>query len=289
MLYYILETFRSIRKSKLASTITTLSITLAILATSISILLLVLSDIIDSELKERVQVDIFLTNNIEQSQIDKLKKELSSEEGISDVKFISSEEAQKIFIKETGEDFSSVLDINPLPSSFKVNFDKDFITEAKLNTFITKYNSNEYIDEIIYDYSTVISILNFVNSSRIVIFSLSFLLILFAVYLVYSTNRLQIQNKIAQLNTMKLVGATIQTIRVPMYLSGFIFGILGSIICLIVLFAAIQFAQSIYISFNFGKYLYLTCGIVVILGLFFGFIGSYISSRSVTLKIERLK
>lgn len=288
-LYYITETYRAVKQSKLASVITTLSITLAVLAASLSILLVVLSDIIDRELKERVQVDIFLKDNIDSERIASLKKELETEEGVNYVEFISSDKAEEMFIKETGEEFSSILDINPLPSSFKINFNKNLASEQMLDNFIDKYESNEYVDEIIYDYSTVISVLNFVNSSRIIIFSIALLLIVFAVYLVYSTNKLQIQNKLAQLNTMKLVGATLSTIKIPLYLSGVVFGLLGGFICITIFYLLMNFAQSLHINFNFAKYFYFALIMIIILGLIFGLSGSFISSRSVTLKIDKLK
>ena len=69
IIFYISETLRSIRHSKLASFITIISLVIAILATSMSITLLLLSSKIDDELKERVELDIFLLKETNQKEV----------------------------------------------------------------------------------------------------------------------------------------------------------------------------------------------------------------------------
>jgi cell division transport system permease protein len=122
LIFYLTETLRSIRQSKLASFITIVSLSIAIIATNTSVALVLLSNKIDDELKERVELDIFLNTGTHQNDIVRFGNELKSDDRIQTVEYISKEKAESNFIKETGEDFKSILDANPLPASYRVKF-----------------------------------------------------------------------------------------------------------------------------------------------------------------------
>ena len=288
-IFYITEAFRSILHSKLASFITVISISIAILATNSSVILILLSNKIDDELKERVEVDIFLYSDVEQSQINNIGRKLRNDNRLQSVRFISKTDAERSFIEETGEDFKSILEANPLPPSFRVNFNSEKVERKTIEDFVAEMKNEKMVDDVVYDYSTIISLINFINSSRYIIFSISFVFIILAVYLVYSTNRLPMQQKSERFNTMKLVGAKLSTLKIPIYITGFLFGLIGAIISLLVMILLTGIIQKFYYNFNFLNYIYIATLIIAILGLFFGLLGSYISSRSINLKIKKLK
>ena len=205
------------------------------------------------------------------------------------VKFISKEQAETNFIKETGEDFKSILEANPLPPSYKVKFKSENVAENSIQNFVKEIEKNKIVDEVIYDYSTIISLINFINSSKYIIFTLSFIFVFLAIYLVYSTNKLQIQNKIEKYNTMKLVGAKLSTLKIPIYLTGFLFGIAAAVISITLIFGLTQFIQRFYYNFNFLNYIYFGTFIILISGIFYGMLGSLITSRSINLKVNKVK
>lgn len=289
IIFYLTETFRSIKQSKLASFITILSLVIAILSTNMSVALLLLSNKIDSELKERVELDIFLNRDVTQKESLAFGKQLQNDSRLQYVKYVSKEEAEKNFIRETGEDFKSILDANPLPPSYKVKFKSASVAESTIQTFVQEIEQSRLVDEVIYDYSTIISLINFINSSKYIIFSVSFIFVLLAIYLVYSTNKLQIQHKIEKYNTMKLVGAKLSTLKIPIYLTGLIFSVFASVMSLIFLLGLTEFIQKFYYNFNFLNYIYFGTFTILISGMFYGILGSLITSRSITLKVNKLK
>lgn len=289
ILFYFTETLRSIRQSKLASFITIVSLSIAIIATNTSVALLLLSNKIDDELKERVELDIFLYNDIQQDDIVRFGNELRSDDRIQTVEYISKEKAETNFIKETGEDFKSILEANPLPASYRVKFKSQNVDEATIEKFVSDIEKKSFVDEVIYDYSTIIALINFINSSKYIIFTISLVFVLLAVYLVYSTNKLQLQNKIEKFNTMKLVGAKLSTLKIPIYLTGLIFGIVAAVISITLMFAFVEFVQRFYYNFNFLNYIYFGTLTIIISGLFYGILGSLITSRGITLKVNKLK
>lgn len=289
ILFYLSEAFRSIKQSKLASFITIVSLAIAILATNTSVLLLLLSNKIDSELKERVELDIFLKKELSQSEIDSFGSQLKKDQRLQYVRFISKEQAEKNFVEETGEDFKSILEANPLPSSYKVKFKSEVVAENAIQKFVTEIEKNKVVDEVIYDYSTIISLINFINSSKYIIFGISFVFVLLAIYLVYSTNKLQIEHKLDKYNTMKLVGAKVSTLKIPIYLTGIFFGIIAGVISVTFILGIGEFIQRFYYNFNFLNYIYFGTLIILFSGIIYGILGSMITSRGITLKINKLK
>ena len=287
--FYISEAIRSILQSKLASFITVVSLAIAILAANSSIALVLLSNRIDDELKERVEVDIFLNSDIAESDISTVRENLENDNRVQSIQYFSKEEAKAKFIEETGEDFVSILDANPLPSSFRVKFKSERVSKSNIDSFVSDIEKNVFVDEVVYDYSTIISLINFINSSRLMVFAISIVLVILAIYLVYSTNKLQIQNKAEIFNTMKLVGSTLRTLKVPIYITGLVFGLFSALVSFGVLYIIVQLFQKFYYNFNFLNYIYITTFVTVSLGLFFGVLGSYISSRNISLKVKKLK
>jgi cell division transport system permease protein len=289
LIFYLTETLRSIRQSKLASFITIVSLSIAIIATNTSVALVLLSNKIDDELKERVELDIFLNTGTHQNDIVRFGNELKSDDRIQTVEYISKEKAESNFIKETGEDFKSILDANPLPASYRVKFKSQNVEQSTIESFVKEIEKKPFVDEVIYDYSTIIALINFINSSKYIIFAISFIFVLLAIYLVYSTNKLQLQNKIEKFNTMKLVGAKLSTLKIPIYLTGFMFGLIAAVISIMLMFGFVEFVQRFYYNFNFLNYIYLGTLIIIISGLLYGILGSIITSRGITLKVNKLK
>lgn len=289
IIFYITETLRSIKLSKLASFITIVSLTIAILATNTSVALVLLSNKIDDELKERVELDIFLNQDVQQADLNNFGRELRNDKRLQSVEFISKEKAEENFIRETGEDFKSILEANPLPASYKVKFKSQNVDQNTIENFVKELESNQVVDEVIYDYSTIIALISFINSSKYIIFVISFVFVLLAIYLVYSTNKLQLQNKIEKFNTMKLVGAKLTTLKIPIYLTGMFFGFLAAIVSILLMLGFVEFVQRFYYNFNFLNYIYFGTLIIVFSGLFYGILGSIITSRGITLKVNKLK
>jgi cell division transport system permease protein len=69
--------------------------------------------------------------------------------------------------------------------------------------------------------------------------------ILIALYLVYTTVKLIINSKSKEFETMKLVGAKLTTIKIPVLLNGLFAGLLASLVCTAVFYVSIGFLDSL--------------------------------------------
>ena len=88
---------------------------------------------------------------------------------------------------------------------------------------------------------------------------------------------------------MKLVGAKLRTIKIPIIFNGVIMGFFASGICLGSYYFLISFVDKIYnIGFIEMDNNYLIA-MVIVLGICLGFLGSFLATINVSLKINKIK
>ncbi|MFZ1288938.1 MAG: permease-like cell division protein FtsX [Melioribacteraceae bacterium] len=287
--YYLKETFSSLVKSKLASLLIISTTAIAIIFVTFSIGLVVFSKIINTHLKDNIQISLFINDNSNTPEINRIEKELNKNVYVASQKFISKNEALNIMKEKTGKDFSTVLDSNPLPAMFQVKLTADSINAQTIEPIIKTLKKIKGIDDVVYDYSLTLKVLNYINESKKVIYSISIILVLLSIYLVYSNNRLLLATRLTQYNTMKLVGAKLTTIKIPIILNGIVMGIFSSIICLAIYFVIEIFLSQIYAAQFIKNETYYIVSLIIILGIVLGFLGSYLSTLKVSLKINKIK
>ena len=133
IIFWFKEAFKSISSSKSSFFLTLISLTLAVILIEASITALKLSEIFQKKIKSNINVSLFIKDPFNENNIKDFKLELSRKNYIKSVKYVSKDDAAKSFIRETGEDFREILDYNPLPASFVVKLNTDFVSEDSLN------------------------------------------------------------------------------------------------------------------------------------------------------------
>ncbi len=133
MIYFWLkESFKLIGRAKGSFFISLISMTISVFLIITSLILIRISDILQSGIKESITINIFLNDSINKNDLKQFEDKLKEEEFTKLVKFISKEQAADNFIKETGEDFRKILDYNPLPASFSVSLKENFVNKNSL-------------------------------------------------------------------------------------------------------------------------------------------------------------
>jgi cell division transport system permease protein len=286
IIFWFKEAFKSINRAKSSFFLTLISLTLAVILIEASITALKLSEIFQMKIKSNINVSLFIKDPFNQNNIPDYKSELSSKNYIKSVKYVSKNEAAKSFILETGEDFREILDYNPLPASFVVKLNTDVVSKDSLNSVINNLSSLKWVDEVVFKDSFVYRLLSYLEAGKNYLFIATTILILIAVYLVYSTIKLITSNRMKELETMKLVGAKLSTIKMPIILNGLITGLLASIISIAVYyFISIQVDQYYLVNkfITANKYFYVVT--LLIIGPVLSFLVTVYSLRKLTLKI----
>jgi len=286
-LYYFKEAFSGIFRAKLSSFITFIVLTAAVLFSAMTVALIFYSAKIENKIKENVQIRLFLDKATSTEDYEKIMSQIENTSYTTELKLITREEAAQQLITETGTDFLGILGENPLPATIVVKLKGEEIKQQNIESVVGTFTTIEGIESAEYDYSLSLRLMHFLKSAEKVILGISFFLVILAVYLTYLTTKLINEAKSEQFNTMKLVGAELSTIKVPLYLRGVMLGILSS--CVVSIIALFLYSIRIlagmgYALGNKEKLFFLVT--IFICGLLFGGGGSILAARGINYKIR---
>lgn len=277
--YILKESISGFKRAKLATITSISTITISLLLIGIFLIISKNTTRIVDLIRSGVEIEAFLEEPISNYRLNEIKNILLSVEGIDSVKYISKDQAAKIFKEDFGEDIQNVLGFNPLPPSFKIYLNNKY-KNLELSTEIhNKIKNINGIDEVVFRKD----IIEFLDKRTKTINTLGLILGivvgLSAIFLVSNTIRLTIYSKRKIIQTMKLVGATKWFIRLPFLLEGMIQGIVGGIISSIILFTLIN-TISKYITLDLSQYIFVDIFIYIFItcaGIVLGLLGSIIS------------
>ncbi len=231
-------------------------------------------------------INLFLRNDLSPGEISRIKNDLKNREYIKTVSYTDKDKAAEIFIQETGEDFRKLLDYNPLPASFTITLKDKYFNNESIDGIISSLSEIKGIEDIGYRNEFIQKLISILNGIKKYLFIATGIILFISVYIVYSTVRLIITSRFEELETMKLVGARLSTIKLPVILNSMIAGLIAGLISagIFILFISV-FAEYIDVI-NFSgtsKYIYL--GLLICVGPFLGLIISTLSLKRLSLKI----
>ncbi len=234
IIFYFKEAFKSIFRAKASFILTLISLSIAAILIAASVGAIQLSEIFENKLKNNVKVTLFLQDSVKQNSVPFCKEELQTLKFTNAVTYISKENAAENFIKETGEDFREILDYNPLPASFIIQLKTEFVAKDSVENIVADLQKYTWVDEVITGNSFIYRVLKYVDESKQYLFIITVIILLISIYLVYSTTRLITENRMKELETMKLVGAKLSTIKMPIVINNITAGIIAGIICVLI-------------------------------------------------------
>lgn len=285
-IFWVKEAFKIIGRAQFSFILTLISLTLAVIVIEASIVALQLSVMFQKKIKSNINVSVFIKDPFNEKEIENYKSELDGYKFIRSFRYVSKDDAAQSFIKETGEDFREILDYNPLPASFVVKLNPNVLDKDSLSQIIKSLSNMEWVDEVIFRNRFVYKLLSYVDSGKKYLIIITGVLIFIAVYLVYSTVKLITNARMSELETMKLVGARLLTIKMPIILNSFMTGLIASFLAVTVYyFVSIQVDKYQIIN-NFiiaNRYFYLFT--LLSIGPALSFLVTIIALRKLTLKI----
>lgn len=239
--YFISDAFKNLKRNRTltAASIATVAVTLLILGVFILTSLGINSGIYD--LQSKVEVQVFLKDNITKEQSADVKNKVEAIKGVKEVTFKTKEEALKDFKETLGEnkDLLEGLDSeNPLPNSYVVKVSNLEV----IDNIVKKAKDLPGVEKVENGKKAVKNIRTFVNVVRWTGIALFIILIGVSLFLIGNTIKLTVYARRKEIGIMKYVGATDWFIRWPFVIEGVIMGFVGSIISVVVLYYAYKFA-----------------------------------------------
>jgi len=229
--FYISEALDNLIKNKLMSFASSITIASCIFILVISFCISKNISLGLEELNNSIGLCVIISDDMSNQEIDLLYKKICEINYISQVKFISKQDALKNFTQslDQGEELLANLEQdNPLPSSFDIKLkDNNFYSQVisnleKLNSYgikKIKHASNET--------NILLSVSKAVNIISLVII---FILGLIAFVIIINTIKLAVNNRKDEISIMRYVGATNYFICWPFIIEGIIIGLIGAII-----------------------------------------------------------
>src|SRR4030095_12132039 len=279
--YYFKEFIRYFKTAKAAVFSSTVVVALAVLMLGVYLTISVNSVKLIKMIRDKVEIDAYLAEGFKVSDSNKLIENIKTIGGVKSVKYISKDEAAKIFSEDFGQDILEVFDYNPLPASLKITLYDEYKTVDRIEKIKGELTKFPEIEDI--DYARKNLEILERNSQSIIFLNISLLIIITfsSIFLVGNTIRLMIEAKKNNIETMKLIGAAKETIRTPFIMEGFFQGFLGSIIAVIVLQIFLNFFYSTYTTndFNFSIIDFKFLILLILFGTLLGSFGSALSIR----------
>jgi cell division transport system permease protein len=230
ILFWLREAIKIFGRAKSSFILSLISLSISIVLIAASIYTVSLSGKIEEKIKSQLSLNIFLDDSLSTSSIKNIREGLSKKKYITSVTYIDKEEAARIFIEETGEDFRKILDYNPLPASLSLNIKPEYVIKDSLVNILIELNKIVGIDEIVYENQMLMEIVSKLKELQKYIIAITIILVLISIYITYSTIKLIINLKHDELETMKLVGAKLSTIKLPIILNEIITGIIAGLL-----------------------------------------------------------
>ena len=253
IIFYFKEAFKSILHAKASFILTLITLCIAVILIAASAGAIQLSEIFEKRLKKNVKLTLFLQDSLKQNSVTFCKEELQSLKFTNLVTYISKENAADNFIKETGEDFREILDYNPLPASFIIKLKSEFVPKDSVEKIVATLQKYSWVDEVVAGNNFIYRVLKYVDESKQYLFIITVIILLISIYLVYSTTRLITESRMKELETMKLVGAKLSTIKMPIVINNFVAGIIAGIISVLIFEIVSSEFSSYQVLANFVK------------------------------------
>ncbi|AOR24671.1 permease-like cell division protein FtsX [Clostridium taeniosporum] len=238
--YFIKDAFTSLKRNRTISfaSILTVLITFFVLGTFI-LLAGNVNEAINS-VKDKVELEVFLKDDIKLIDQREIELKLRELDGVKDVVYKSKEEAYKK-VKETTSEHEGLLqgytlEHNPFPASFTVKLESPEYAN-NISQALEGFTGIEKIDNQ-KQKQVVDGIVKFVKGINIVGGALFIILVGVSIFLIMNTTKLTVYSRRREVGIMKFVGATDWFIRWPFIIEGMVIGILGSTLSCVILFFA---------------------------------------------------
>lgn len=234
--YFVSDSIRSLNRNKTVTIASIATVTATFFIFGIFLLTMITGKLLINEVGSKLEVKIYLNDNITTSQQSDISNKVKDISGVTDVKYVSKSQAFNDFKQQIGNENEDLLDgldkNNFMPASFVVNVEKPEII-SKVTKDIKSMPGIEQVKDARDYVNQVIAVSHTIQGIGLV---LLVILLGVSLFLIGNTIKLTVYSRRREINIMKYIGATDWFIRWPFVLEGVFIGVIGSIISDLVLY-----------------------------------------------------
>lgn len=274
--YIIDEALLTVKRHKGLTSISIVIMSLSLLM--LAVFLLATDNVLKlvGEAQNEMKMYVYLKDGVSTNDAEALYQKILQEPEVSEVQFVSKEEAMEDFRKQLGDDSDllGTLRSNPLPNSFSVTPKEEFKTRDAMVTLAGRIEPLAGVEDVKYGrefldrFASVLKVLYFVNGV------VGFIVILSALFIISNAVRLTVISRRKTIEILKLVGATNSYIVAPFIIEGAFQAGVAAFLSLGLLWGVAVLSRRVIPDLNFfsteksAVYL-LTCVVIGSIGSFF--------------------
>ena len=269
-----------------------ISITVVLFFLSSFLIIILNSEKIINDLKEKIPVVVFLEDNITRIELTQFEKKLKIDERIKSFDFITNGEAAENLSQDIGEDFLEFLGYNPLLDSFNIFFESEFINSFSIDEIVNKFNNEDFVSEVTYDAPLIFLINSNFEKIKNITIILGIVFMLISLILINNTIRLSLYSNRLNIKTMQLVGAKKSFIIRPIIKRQVFFAFTASIISSLTILSIIFYLTNNVFEINIYQIqnsLLISFSVSLLFSLFISFVSTtFITNKFLNSKIDKL-
>lgn len=241
--YVVKEAFVNFKRAGLMSYASVGIITVTLFILSLFLLFTTNLKGVSDLLVKRTSIIAYLKDGVSESEIIEFEKTISQITQVSQVVYVSKQEALQKFKETLGEkkDILNNLPSNPLPNYLEIKVEKgDFIWE-EISKIAQEIEKSELVTDVDYGQKTVNILAKITHGLKLIIIGIGIVLCLATLIIISNTIELGLFAREEEITIMKLVGATNWFIRLPALIEGILQGVISGGIALFLLWLLYKF------------------------------------------------
>lgn len=270
----------------------TISIAMVLVLLGITILILFMGQGFSKFVKENMSFSIMLNEEVTDTQINAIRKNIDTQPFVKSSRFISKEQAKEQLIKELGEDPEELLGYNPAQDCIEIFLKSEYANSDSIAVINSRIRQQTNVSDLLYRQEAVDFINNNLSKVTTILLLLAAVLLFISFTLIRNTIRLSVYSKRFLIHTMKLVGATSAFIRKPFLLNNVFTGIIAGLLANGILFSLISYFGKEYAELSAilsQRDMLVIFSIVIILGVFISTVATaFAVNRYLKMKTDKL-
>jgi len=200
--------------------------------------------------EERVEIRAFVADGTPSDAVAAAMGDIGAFPEVAHVDFVTQEGALARARKDLGE-FSDVFDEATLPASIDIHLRAGLRSPENVKAVADRVKSYQFVDDVRYGEEWVEKLYRLRGIAQAAGMSLGVAFAAVAIIIIGATIRVSVLAREKEISIMRLVGATDGFVRAPFLIDGFIKGVLGGLLALLLTWIAYRLVDTRFLRLVF--------------------------------------
>ena len=202
------------------------------------------------DVESQVEVRAFVADGTSVDEVGRVMEEISTYREVERLEYVSPEQALERARRDLGE-FKDVFDAAFLPGSIDIRLHEGSRDPETVKRVVQRVQTFKFVDDVRYGEEWVTKLYRIRTVATVAGVALGLAFAAVAVIIIGATIRMAMMARGAEISIMRLVGATDSFIRRPFLIDGFLKGILGGLLALLLTWLASTLITQTFIKTEF--------------------------------------